>query len=338
MMGPKYLSITALTILLALTPSIPAAACEEEDRPYIGVGLDPTPLPDLLTKHLRLNPDQGIRIRNIDRDSPAGKAGLERDDIIIGFQGRDVTDMQEFVEQVRDAGIGTQVSLEIINLGHRKTINLKLEKFDGEHDWKYPPEPDFVESWHPGRIFRFKPGEEDWEQVPPFSDLPTGLRIQVIYHGDGEGGHFEVRIEGNPNDDDARIIVTHGDTKFNTTVAQIDMLPKKYRSAVQADLKNARRSWKRDKHTWPFSGPAPFDFDADVWHRYFDTDSLRRLPRPPYIQPDYKLKRMEKQLRDLRQRLDELEKRHQELGDRDEPEEQSKNADDQAQLQQYCDI
>ena len=48
----------------------------EEGRPYIGVRLDPAPLPELLTKHLGLETGQGIRIRNVNIGSPADTIGL----------------------------------------------------------------------------------------------------------------------------------------------------------------------------------------------------------------------------------------------------------------------
>ena len=106
------------------------------ERAYVGMGikLDPIPLPDLLRKHLDLSPDQGIRIINIYRDSPADKAGLERDDIIIGFQGKDLNSNSELVSAVRQAGVGAEVSLEVIHLGQRKTVELKLEAVNGKVD------------------------------------------------------------------------------------------------------------------------------------------------------------------------------------------------------------
>ena len=50
---------------------------EKSPRPYLGVKLDPNPLPELLVKHLNLDSDRGLLIKNIQRDSPADKAGLE---------------------------------------------------------------------------------------------------------------------------------------------------------------------------------------------------------------------------------------------------------------------
>jgi S1-C subfamily serine protease len=84
-MKTKKTALISFMVLLfvAATPSAELKAAET--RPYMGVWLDTSPLPDLLIKHLGLSPSQGIRITNVHRDSPADRAGLERDDIIIAF-------------------------------------------------------------------------------------------------------------------------------------------------------------------------------------------------------------------------------------------------------------
>ena len=139
-MKVKSITLTITLVLFWAGTGLAADTDPNDARPYIGVMLDPAPLPDLLVKHLNLAPGQGIRIANIHCGSPADKAGLERDDIIIGFQGKDVDDQQKFVDDVRKAGIGTEVSLQIIHLGKRKTVMLKLEGMKGDFDLKYPPD------------------------------------------------------------------------------------------------------------------------------------------------------------------------------------------------------
>ncbi|UCE47364.1 MAG: PDZ domain-containing protein, partial [Phycisphaerales bacterium] len=99
-MKVRNASVVFLTALFVVSTALYAEPEAEDKRPYIGVLLDEGPLPDLLLKHLRLSPGQGIRIGNVHRGGPADEAGLERDDIIIGLQGEDVTDLEEFIENV----------------------------------------------------------------------------------------------------------------------------------------------------------------------------------------------------------------------------------------------
>lgn len=264
--------IIMLALLAAGTSS--HAAAKSDERAYIGLGLDTTPLPDLLVKHLRLAPDQGLRIKNVMDNSPADRAGLQRDDIIIGFQGRQVRDLQKFVDAIQEAGVGTEVELEYIHLGQRKTVKLKLEAWPHEYEWKYPPEPVIQHYWHPGKIFRKGPGDPNWTEVPPFGDMllphqfETGddsCTLSLLggfyhYHHCEDGKCYTITIEGNPNDKNTRIVVRDDDGQYETTVGKLDELPK-YRATATEDLRNARKVARHRKHMkqWPFNKPQEWE-------------------------------------------------------------------------------
>lgn len=139
-----------------------------EPRPYLGVTLDATPLPELLTKHLQLDPGQGLRIVNIAIGSPAQKAALDRDDILIAQQGSKITSLPEFVETVRAAEVGAELSLEVIHLGQRKTVRVELtsEPDPQTVSWRYPREPEAVPWWRPSRIFKIGPDGREMTEIP----------------------------------------------------------------------------------------------------------------------------------------------------------------------------
>lgn len=328
-MKAKNLVLIFLVAASFITTALYADSESGQNRAYLGVMLDTAPLPDLLIKHLGLSPDQGIRIRNVSRNSPADKAGLQRDDIIIGFQGKDVTDRQEFVDSVGKTSVDTEVSLEIIHLGKRKNIRLKLERFEGEPGWKYPPEPEIVQSWQPGRLFQLRPGDEDWIQVP-FGDVEANIKKffkgLYCYHHFEDGESYTVIIEGNPNDEDTTITVRIDDTEYKTTVKQIDKLPEKYRATAKQDLKNAREAYKLKMYQ---TFPVP-----EAWQRYFGQELPPHLWKyyqpekgknyyedmqpylPPFAPRDRTFDKVEKKMQQLQQRMEELEKRYEELLDR----------------------
>ena len=322
-MKAKNLVLIFLVTAFLITTALYADSESGQNRAYLGVGLDPAPLPDLLIKHLGLSPDQGIRICNICRNSPADKAGLDRDDIIIGFQGKDVTDRQEFVDAVGKTSVGTEVSLEIIHLGKRKTIKLKLEKFGDELDFKYPPEPEIVQSWQPGRLFQLRPGDEGWIQVP-FGDVEANIKKffkdLYCYHHFEDGESYTVTIEGNPNDEDTQIVVRIGDTEYKTTVERIDKLPEKYRATAKQDLKNAREAYEQKKFQM-------FQVNPEAWQppqlrKYYQPkrgknyyDDLQRY-LPPFDPGDRTFNKVEKKMQQLQERMEKLENRDEELLDR----------------------
>ncbi len=312
--------LTILTVaLFAAVPALHADSDAPHERAWMGVLLDTAPLPDLLIKHLGLSPGQGIRIGNVHRGSPADKAGLERDDIIIGFQGKDVTDYDAFVDTVRKAGAGTEVSLAIVHLGQRQTVKFTLEPFADDVDLKYPPEPQIVKSWRPGRIFRLRPGDKNWIEIwrdglPQDLDLDVNLDIRrffkdlyTFHHSDGES--YTITIEGDP-DEDATITVQAGDVQYKTTSKHIDKLPEKYREPAEQALKDARKasveskqeqgSWRR----WPSN-----------WRSYLDRFRRQGPPAVPSEPDEQMFDKIQEQMRELQKRLDKLEKSQKEMLD-----------------------
>lgn len=303
---------------------------------YIGVLLDTTPLPDLLIKHLGLSPDQGVRIRNVNRGSPADEVGLERDDIIIGFQGKDVNNSEygKFVDQVRGAGVGTEVSLEIVHLGKRKTLKFKLEAFKDGSDLKYPPEPEIVQSWRPGKIFRLRPGDESWTEILR-DDMPSEFRVNInrifkdLYTSQHsvDGEDYTITIEGDPDDEDTLITVRMGDTEYKTTLNEIDELPEKYREAADQALKKARKSAK--SRWWT---PGAFELYRQAPKGsgdYFELLTPHSQPPAPRFGPgDEMFDKIQKQMRELQKRVEELEKHQSQTpnSDEQEPKEQQKEA------------
>jgi len=314
-MKAKNFVLISCVVLLSITTAICAESESTDARPYMGVLLDTAPLPDLLIKHLSLSPGQGVRIRNVHSNSPADKAGLERDDIIIGFQGEDVKDYERFVNSVRKAGIGTEVSLEIIHLGKRKTVKFKLEPFKDEFDWKYTLEPEIVQSWRPGKMFRLKPGDKNWIEMKfPFD----GKSLEVYhYQHSGDGGGYTITIEGDQDDEDTKITLRVGDKEYKTTVREIDKLPKKYRNIVEEALENSRKYSRQRKQTRKFSFLPSMPLPDEPWKHF-------RPQVPPFGSDDQMFDKIEKQVRKLQERIEELEKRFREGPERssDEPDEQ----------------
>jgi len=318
-MKTKNVAIVLAVVFCLAGTALSADTQADGKPPWMGVLLDATPLPDLLVKHLGLSPGQGVRIGNVHRGSPADKAGLERDDIIIGYQGKDVDDYDTFVDAVRKAGAGTEVSLTIIHLGERRTVKLTLEPVTDNLDLKYPPEPRLVESWHPGKVFRFRPGDNDWTEILP-DGVPPELDMNIrrffkesytYHHSDGES--YTITIEGNPADEDATITVQAGDAEYKTTAKHIDKLPEKYREPAEQALKDARKSPRTRRFEFRTDGPSqrtPFN-----WRSYLDRWRRPGTPAVPQPKPDDQqmFDKIQKQMRELQQRLDKLEKHQKEM-------------------------
>jgi hypothetical protein len=286
-------------------------ALAEEQRPYVGMNLDSAPLPELLTKHLRLDPGQGIRINNIMVGSPADKAGLERDDIVVALEGQKVTKQEQFIADLRKAGIGTKIALEVIHLGEHKTVQPKLGPAPESVQWKYPPEPDVVTSWRPGKFYKIGPGGKDLmeiplDQIPDINiDMKNFFKQSYTYNHTTGGENYTITIEGDPADKDSRLIVHAGDKDYSATVGDLATLPEKYREPAQQAVEDARTSVKLDIRVQGLQMPDILGPDA---RRKF-LPNMDRLSE----QKDLALEKLQSQIERLQQRMKEMEEHNHEM-------------------------
>jgi hypothetical protein len=233
-----------------------AATALDEPRTYLGVRLDPEPLPELLVKHLRLDPETGLRVQNVLIGSPADTVGLEQDDLIMGLNGKPVRDIEKFVETIRTLEAGKSVELKIVHLGERKIVKATLETSKpGHEEWKYPQEPEISYSWNPGRVFRMQPGQKNWLEVPmeKMPDVNSYVKkfMQEMYsfsHSE-DGKNYTVTIEGSPADPQTQITVKSDETEISTTVEKIGKLPEPFRTMAKKDLDSALKSAKTGQQT-----------------------------------------------------------------------------------------
>ncbi len=253
-MGKGNVMRTKAVIFLLVSIALGAGMAfgGEMDRPHIGIMLDPQPLPELLVKHLRLVEGEGAHIINVVIGGPADKAGIDRDDIVVGFEGKKADSSEKLIEELMKLEIGQEATLEIIHLGQRKPVKLKLDAIGLDAQWKYHPEPDVVQQWQPGRIFRRGPGQQGWIQMPfadiwPKGDGPGNMDITSLFKQRygfrySEGGQdYEITIEGDPQDEDTIIIVKIDKTEYKTAVKDIDKLPQEYRKSALDALEKAKK-------------------------------------------------------------------------------------------------
>ncbi len=299
-----------------------------EQRGYIGVVLDPEPLPELLNKHLNLPAGTGLRIKNIQIDSPADKAGLEHDDIIVAVDNRDANDLEGFIQSISSQKIGTEVTLEIIHKGQRNTVSLTRVAFPEVFKPKYPPEPQVSISWRPGNVFHLDPNSNQWLMMPEATlpDMKTRmhkpLEVRTFHYLDGDN-RYTVIIEGDPYENDTRVIVSSDQTQYQTMIGDLGTLPESFKEKAERAIFQARRQARRDNRSllWKQHSQALKDYlQENPPNEYTQKilDNLRRYldnPNPPQQTPGpliernpYRMQQLEERLRQLEQRLGELEK------------------------------
>nr|HID59204.1 PDZ domain-containing protein [Desulfobacterales bacterium] len=82
-----------------------------------------------LARYLKAPIDQGVLITDIDRNSPAEKAGLRPGDIITNVGGRRVSSRDEFHAVIRDFSVGTRIPITFWREGGEQTVRIEAKSF-----------------------------------------------------------------------------------------------------------------------------------------------------------------------------------------------------------------
>ena len=94
-------------------------------RPYLGVSTE-TIVNNSYAYWYDLTVNSGVRITSVDADSPAGKAGLQINDVIVKFNGQDITDAQQLIDAINQAKVGQTVEITYWRGTAQQTINIVL--------------------------------------------------------------------------------------------------------------------------------------------------------------------------------------------------------------------
>lgn len=94
---------------------------DADSAPGVWLGIRMAPMPAPLRAHLK---QDGLMIDNVVRDSPADRAGLERFDVVVSFDGRKITSSDELIDALRACEPGEAVNMQLIHQGESKTISI----------------------------------------------------------------------------------------------------------------------------------------------------------------------------------------------------------------------
>ena len=95
-------------------------------RPYLGVSVFD---PESAARYgYQLNIDKGVFVFKVTLDGPAGKAGIQRGDIILKIDGAEVNTVSELRAKVGEHAIGDTVNVTIDRNGHERDLSVTLEE------------------------------------------------------------------------------------------------------------------------------------------------------------------------------------------------------------------
>jgi serine protease Do len=102
---------------------------DTHDRVYIGVSL--MDLTDQLGEYFGTEGDQGALVTEVERRSPAEKAGIKAGDVIVEADGDEVSDGMDVAEALEDFEEGDTVTLTVLRDGQRVHIDVEVEEGEG---------------------------------------------------------------------------------------------------------------------------------------------------------------------------------------------------------------
>jgi serine protease Do len=87
--------------------------------------------PDL-AKSFGMAEAKGALVAQVNPDTPAAKAGIQRGDIIVEFNGHPIHEMNELPRMVAETAPGAKAVLKVLRQGKEKTLNLTITELTDE--------------------------------------------------------------------------------------------------------------------------------------------------------------------------------------------------------------
>ena len=101
-------------------------------RPYLGVTIFDKPT--AARYGYQLNIDKGVYVFQVALDSPAGRAGLQRGDIILKIDNTEVNSVADIRTDIANRKIGDTVKLVVDRDGTQQTVDITLEEMPRTND------------------------------------------------------------------------------------------------------------------------------------------------------------------------------------------------------------
>jgi len=260
--------IFSLTSALpAVTPKTDGKADEKEAKGQ-WIGIQCHKVDAVLRSQLDLS--GGVVVDHVMSDSPAAKAGIQQNDILLSAGDQTFAEVADLIQSVRQAK--GELTLKVLRKG--KSLSVKVTpapmsapkgEMSEKHvfDWPFPnmnAREWKIERLGPGILFGIHKTEKAGDSK---TSVSKNLAVTITKSGNTP----------------AKIVVRQNDKKWETTEDKLDKLPKDVRSYVKKML---GREWPAFRFhfepiappiQWPmrhFSGwpdipnwPTPFDMDVD---------------------------------------------------------------------------
>ncbi|MGE0454882.1 MAG: PDZ domain-containing protein [Vicinamibacteria bacterium] len=151
----RLAAVPALALALASGGSALAAPQKAADKPaeksvekdrnvrvirigggaFLGVSLEEVGKDDVA--RLKLPEERGAIVTSVETGSPAEKAGLQKDDVVMAFQGDSIHTAAQLSRLVRESPAGRTVNLDVSRGGRSQRVQATLGERSRSGDWHF---------------------------------------------------------------------------------------------------------------------------------------------------------------------------------------------------------
>lgn len=95
-------------------------------RGYIGLGMQPVRLPESLVRQLGVERDVALMVVSIEDGGPAHKAGVMLGDVMVKFDGKEVSDPTELLAMLAGERVGSTATATVVRAGTAQDITVTI--------------------------------------------------------------------------------------------------------------------------------------------------------------------------------------------------------------------
>ena len=95
-------------------------------RGYLGLGMQPVPLPEPLRRQLDLTRETGLIVVTVAPDGPAALAGVLLGDVLVALDGAPVSDLDDVQARLGSDRIGVAIPAVLVRAGERTELSITV--------------------------------------------------------------------------------------------------------------------------------------------------------------------------------------------------------------------
>jgi hypothetical protein len=186
---------------LPTAPAAPLKAPTPAQVPYLGVVIAPVPAALAAQLSASLPGGQGVMVREVEKESPAEKAGIAPYDVLLAYDDQKLFSPEQLTGLVRADKVGRQVKLHLLRHGQAQDVSVALGGREAG-PWAEPLRMrDLRWSHHPGST-KFGPGFHEnrgiWQEFDSLglNSLGNGRYKASVDYLNDKGAKQHLEFEG----------------------------------------------------------------------------------------------------------------------------------------------